>query len=293
MCKKIIINADDFGINNSITDSIIYTCENGIVSSTTIMSNMDGFEYAVNKAKRSEKLKIGIHYNLTEGKPISQGSRVQCLIDEDGHFKNNLKQRKNLIYDRDVKRQVRIELESQLIRLLDYGIVPTHYDSHHHITGLPVAFMASKELAVKYKIKKARVTSIDYKYLKGFQCYERIKVIPREIKNIPKSMLHKLNKRILNSAGILTPDEKILLNNVLPIATNPIDQFMNLLSVLRDGITEVAFHPGSYYNNYDAKKDEISGIRNRDYSIAINDDVRKFIEKNNIKIVNYENAFNE
>jgi predicted glycoside hydrolase/deacetylase ChbG (UPF0249 family) len=290
MCKKIIINADDFGINNSITDSIVYTCENGIVSSTTIMSNMEGFIYAINKAKDCKKLKIGIHYNLTEGKPISQMSNVHCLVDEDGFFKNNMVQRKNLIYGKEVKRQVKIELESQLTKLLDYGIVPTHYDSHHHITGLPVAFLASKELAAKYKIKKARITSIDYKYIKKYQYWERVRVLPKEIKKIPKSILHKVNKCALNRAGIITPDEKILLYNVLPIATSPIDQFINLLSVLRDGITEIAFHPGTY-NNAEENKDEISEIRMRDFSIVIDDNVKKFIEKNNIKIVNYENAF--
>ncbi len=99
--KKLIINADDLGLNDLITDAIIYSHKNGIVTSSTIMVNMPGFKYAVKKIKEVPKLGVGIHFNLTEGYPIADKSKLSLLLDSSGAFKANIDQRKNLIYGKE------------------------------------------------------------------------------------------------------------------------------------------------------------------------------------------------
>ena len=80
------------GLTKSITDAIVDTHLNGIMTSTTMMVNMAGFEYAVKKAKEISSLGVGIHFNLTEGIPLAAPNRPD-LIDNDGNF-NNAAQRK-------------------------------------------------------------------------------------------------------------------------------------------------------------------------------------------------------
>ena len=66
----VIINADDFGYSQGINLGIIEAHKNGILSSTTMMANMPGFEHGVELAKNNPKLGIGVHLNLTCGKPL-------------------------------------------------------------------------------------------------------------------------------------------------------------------------------------------------------------------------------
>ncbi len=154
--KYLITNSDDFGMNESITDAIIDTHLNGIMTSTTLMVNMPGFDYAVKKAKENTTLGVGIHFNLTEGKPVSSPNLIPDLLDENGLFKINAIQRKNLLAGKEIYKQAYIELKAQLEKMFESGIVPTHFDSHHHITGVPMAFKASVDVANEFNISIVR-----------------------------------------------------------------------------------------------------------------------------------------
>ena len=284
--KRLIINADDLGLNDLITDAIIDSYKNGIVTSSTIMVNMPGFEYAVKKIQEVPMLGVGIHFNLTEGYPIADRSKLSLLLDGSGAFKANIDQRKNLIYGKEKKRQVDIELKSQLEMLLDYGIKPTHYDSHHHITGVPIPFAVSKSIAKKYGISRARITNIEHKCGRNAKLSVKARVLLKNVLSAPKIMIHKVNKVLLRSDGFYTPDEKILPFRVLPKKKDDLDQFVNALLVIDDGVCEIALHPGLSEHGVDEKD-----IRMRDYQIALSDKVLKKIEDEKIKLVNYSNAF--
>ena len=80
---RLIINADDFGLSKSITDGIIEGIKGGYITSTSIMANMEYAEYAVKEAIKNNINCIGLHINLTIGKPVLKNSN---LTDEDGIF---------------------------------------------------------------------------------------------------------------------------------------------------------------------------------------------------------------
>ena len=67
---KLIINADDFGYSNGVNYGIIDAFKNGILTSTTCLTNMPGFNHAIQLAKENPNLGIGIHLTLTCGKPL-------------------------------------------------------------------------------------------------------------------------------------------------------------------------------------------------------------------------------
>ena len=69
--RKIIVNADDFGMSAEANRAIVEAFENNVISSTTLMTNMPGFEEACELAHRRRLLgKIGLHLNLTSGYPL-------------------------------------------------------------------------------------------------------------------------------------------------------------------------------------------------------------------------------
>ncbi|MEG0276419.1 MAG: ChbG/HpnK family deacetylase, partial [Coprobacillus sp.] len=73
---KIINNADDFGYSNAINYGIIDCYLNGMLTSTTLMPAMPGFDHAVALAKQNPGLGIGVHLTLTCGRPVLEGHKT-------------------------------------------------------------------------------------------------------------------------------------------------------------------------------------------------------------------------
>src|SRR5260370_42450098 len=74
--RKIIVNADDFGMSAEVNRAIVEAFENNVISSTTLMANMPGFDEACELAHRHRLVsKIGLHLNLTAVYPLSSPIR--------------------------------------------------------------------------------------------------------------------------------------------------------------------------------------------------------------------------
>ena len=80
--KKIIINADDFGYSKENNEAIKLGYEAGIITATSLISNMDGFENAVIEVlPQIPHIDIGFHFNIIEGKCLTN---QQLLCDKKG-----------------------------------------------------------------------------------------------------------------------------------------------------------------------------------------------------------------
>ena len=130
--KKVIINADDFGYSRGINYGIIDSHRLGILTSTTIMAGMPGFDHAVHLAKENPKLGIGVHLTLTCGYPLLKD--YQTIVDENGKFKHLSFFTHDNNYDFD---EVYREWEAQIEKVLASEIKPSHLDSHHHTHSFP------------------------------------------------------------------------------------------------------------------------------------------------------------
>ena len=75
MDKFLIINADDFGLCKGVNSGIAEAHTKGILTSTTLMTNMPAAEEAVKIAKGLLTLGVGIHLNLTEGRTAFKRTR--------------------------------------------------------------------------------------------------------------------------------------------------------------------------------------------------------------------------
>ena len=155
--RRIIVNADDFGMSAETNQAIVDAFEKGLISSTTLMANMPGFEEACELSGRHQLSgKIGVHLNLTEGRPLSAPIKsLPLFCDELGLFRP----RRTLFYlSKEEKRAVETELSAQIQRCLDWGIHPTHLDSHQHIhTEWPIGEIVIR-VALRYGIGAIRLT---------------------------------------------------------------------------------------------------------------------------------------
>lgn len=84
--KQLIINADDFGLSPGVNQGIVEAYQAGGISNTTLMVNMPGFTDAVRLASLHPEMGVGLHFNLTYGRPVSDVRLVPSLVQRTAAF---------------------------------------------------------------------------------------------------------------------------------------------------------------------------------------------------------------
>lgn len=159
MDRRIIINADDFGLCEGVNRAVAEAHTKGILTSATIMTNMPAAAEAIETARQLPGLGVGIHINLTDGQPVSKDADVRLLVNTDGQF--NYSPAKLSFYSLVSPRfrnAVKVELAAQIQWAVERGLQPTHLDSHKHIHCFPVIYPLVCELAGQFKIPAVRFT---------------------------------------------------------------------------------------------------------------------------------------
>lgn len=137
MPSQVIVNADDFGLNEHTNAVILHAFQRGLISSATAMASMPAFKAACVLAQQPAlRGRIGLHFNLTYGRPLSEAiATLPQFCNADGEFDLGLS-RKRLWLGRKARQAVEAELAAQWQRCLDNGLRPSHLDSHQHVHNL-------------------------------------------------------------------------------------------------------------------------------------------------------------
>ena len=137
--KRLIVNADDFGMSRGITDGIVHAHTHGFLSSTSLMPNMPAAEYAISRLAEVPALGVGVHLNICQGKPILPAHEVASLVDANGSFNSAAIQARKLCLGRADAYEIEAEFVAQIRWMKDRGVAPTHADSHQHMHMCPAA----------------------------------------------------------------------------------------------------------------------------------------------------------
>ena len=157
--KYLIINADDFGYCPRRNQAIIDLFNQQAISSASLLVNGDYAQDACALAHAS-RLPMGIHLNLTEGRPISPDlARIRSLVDADGFMHGKIGLRDQLAQGAIHGEHIDYELEMQLQRFLELtgGQTPRHIDGHQHIHVHPMIVNSIARLANQFGIKYIRL----------------------------------------------------------------------------------------------------------------------------------------
>ena len=81
--KKLIVNADDFGLHPLINAGIIKGYREGFITSTSLMPSAPCWQEAVQLAQENPQLGIGVHLTLVGSvAPVLPAGKVSSLLDE-------------------------------------------------------------------------------------------------------------------------------------------------------------------------------------------------------------------
>lgn len=133
MARRLIVNADDFGLTAGVSRGILDAHRRGIVTSATVMVNMP-VHADLDAEAAASGLGLGLHFNLTWGAPLSAPSAVASLVDAEGRFAKDLAALGERARPDEVRREAEAQIEAFRLR---FGRLPSHLDSHHHAHRLP------------------------------------------------------------------------------------------------------------------------------------------------------------
>lgn len=275
MFRYMIVNADDFGIDEEINRGIAECFRNGIVRSVSIVSNGLAFENAVNLIEKNTDVRVGVHLCLVDERSLLSKARVPSIVDYKGFLSKNYLHFLFKIFNNQVNLlEVEDELNAQIKKVLDYGIIPTHLDSHQYTHLLPPVFNIVIKLAKKYNIKWIR-------YPKQNKHTQFI-TARSYIKKLYLWFISGYQLKALRKNNIYYPDFSygIMTNGHLNEHTMRI-----FLEDLHSGLTDITCHPG--YNPRNRRyatwkyhwEEEVNALK----SEGIKDSIKKL----NIKLVNY------
>jgi len=143
--RRLIVNADDFGLTAGVNRAIVEGNRSGIVTSATIMANAPAYAEAGALAKATPTLHTGCHVVLIDGQPLTSGSQtlikgatLENTIGMTRQFRSSLKDFARAAIGKKLSAvEIQKEAEAQIARIQSAGITVTHVDSHKHTHMFP------------------------------------------------------------------------------------------------------------------------------------------------------------
>ena len=159
---RVIVNGDDFGKSHTINRAITESFERRILTGTTLMVNMPYADEAVELAgEYGFDEAVGLHLNLTSGMPLTDKiKRCRRFCSKKGHFNAEFEQHTSsrLHISKEESDALRLEIEAQIRKYLEYGLTAGHLDSHHHVHTDRSVMKVLMPLLKKYNIRSVRLS---------------------------------------------------------------------------------------------------------------------------------------
>jgi predicted glycoside hydrolase/deacetylase ChbG (UPF0249 family) len=230
--RRLIVNADDFGLTHGVNQAIAELHRAGVLTSTTLMAREKATDEAIEIALATPSLGVGCHVVLVGGEPVMPGGFQLSM----GTFL------RRAITGRIDSVAIEAEAGAQIQLLQNRGVALTHVDTHKHTHMFPAVLRPVLRAARNAGIHAVR---------NPFEPAWSLRATPNApwIRRNEVRLLRRLEptfRRIVAEEGFATTDGNLGIS-----ATGSLDSetLSSLLNQLRPGTWELVTHPG--YNDAD------------------------------------------
>jgi hopanoid biosynthesis associated protein HpnK len=286
--RRLIINADDFGLTSGVTRAIVEAHEHGVVSSATLMANGQAFTEAIALARDSPGLGVGGHIVLIDGTPVLEAGRVPSLLETpdsptgNPHFRAGIGKFGVLaLLGRLTEDEIEAEAIAQIRKIQSAGVAITHLDSHKHTHLFPHVLRPLLRAANACGVRAIRNP---FERMQGSQLAASPSMWKRWIEVGVLRSLAKQFREAVQQAGIFTPDGTLAI-----IATGTLNERLLRLMIenLPEGTWELVCHPG--YNDADLKavRTRLREAREEELRILTSPSTRDLLRANGVEVVSF------
>ena len=275
--KKLIINADDFGISNAVNRAVLKGWTDGILTSASLMVTGEAFAEAAEIARQNPALQVGLHLTLVQGRSALKHTGFPSLTDHPGNFPEDpVFAGMRMFFLKPLKKQLEKEIEAQIVRFLDTGLPLSHIDGHLNIHMHPTVFDILCRLMPKYNISSFRLSRENLRAELSISSTRALgKCVDAFIfSSLAKRCLPHLQNRRISFAS----EVRGLLNS----GRITEEYLLKSLGTLKEGTTEIYFHPS------ESDSQDLPGYRQKDELEAlVSQKVIDMIRSKSIKLCNY------
>jgi hopanoid biosynthesis associated protein HpnK len=287
--RRLIINADDFGMTAGVNRAIAESHRAGIVTSATLMANESATQEAIGLASQLSSLSVGCHVVLVDGKPLSNSQQVPSLLisgnSDVQRFRPGIAHLAAAAASRKIQRtDVQREAGAQMELLQSRGIALSHVDCHMHSHILPVVSRAVLAVARERGIRAVRNP---FEPAWSVAATHKSSSLRSWNRSMQITVLRALRAQFLNMVrenGMKTPDGTIGI-----AVTGLLDRQLleRLVAAMPEGTWELVTHPG--YNDQDlvAASTELKESRAVELKLLTSRETVKLFRKQAVQLINY------
>ncbi len=161
--RRLIVNADDFGLTDGINRAVRDLHRLAALTSTTLMAAAPQFREAVEISQQQKLLGVGCHIVLVDGTPVADPTTIPTLLDASSkrsgepHFRPTLGEFVRELYlGRIDSTHIEREAIAQIQRLQQAGVAVTHVDTHKHTHMFPRVLTAVMRAAQACNVRTIR-----------------------------------------------------------------------------------------------------------------------------------------
>jgi predicted glycoside hydrolase/deacetylase ChbG (UPF0249 family) len=267
----LIVNADDYNTDSERNRGILQAARDGMVTSVSVIAGMP-WDDTVIELKNILGRRIGLHLNLTQGKPLAAG--LKTLVNEYGFFyPRQTAWRKALLGTFDMK-EVEEEFAAQIEHLTAAGITPDHIDGNNHIHVFPGIARVAGSLAQRYGISRIRLPQETFSRWKQW-------IQPKALKKYFIGLLSCRARPLFKSCGLRFTDHFAGIQFPRVAQAAALKAF---LARVPEGTTELMCHPG-YQNR--AENPFSTSERERELETLTCAEVLAEVRRLNIHLISY------
>ena len=278
--RRLIINADDFGLTSGINRAVIEAHRNGIVTSTTLMACGGKFAEAASIASQAPLLSVGCHVVLVDGTPMLEPSGISTLTDPGSstRFRDSLKRFALLAAFRKMdSAQIEAEVTAQIQKLQNAGIKVSHLDAHKHTHMFPVVLRGMLRAAKNCGVRAVRnpFEPLVFARVRHWKRQFQLRLLRR----------YRLSfQRALAEAGVVTPDGCI---GIAATGGLTHDTFRALIEHLPEGTWEFVSHPGYNDAELDTVQTRLRASREKELAILTSPEMKDLLKQHEIELISY------
>ena len=271
--RVVIIHTDDIGMCHASAEAYKNLWEFGTITSGAAMVPCAWFPAVAEMCRANPEMDMGVHATLNaewdayRWSPLSTRDQASGLMDAAGYFH----QGHEAVYQNATVEEVEKEVNLQIERALSAGIDVTHVDSHMGTIMNPLYIQTYIQVAASRRLPNM-LPRINAKGL------ERMGVSEAEMTMYEPIMAQ------LETMGI--PMLEGIVDMPLEHAEDHIGVAKKLLGDLPIGITHFILHPSTDTPELRAICSDWQA-RVANYDAFINDELKKFIEGEDIKLIGY------
>jgi len=290
--RRLIVNADDFGLTAGVNRAIAEAHEHGIVTSTTVMANSRAAAEATELSRTAagdQPLSIGCHVVLMDGEPLLPADKVRSLLEPSNNgahrFRDSLDDfviasfRHKLNPD-----EIEAEAAAQIERLQASGIQPTHFDTHKHAHMFPAVLRPLLRAAKLRGVGAVRnpfgqVWPLPLSnLLRTHQVWKRFAQL-----NVLRKLAGPFHREV-DSHGLRTTDGSL---GVLATGSLDLKLFTTMIDNMPEGAWEFVCHPGYNDAELDGVRTRLRQSREQELQLLTSPEAKELLRRRGIELISY------